>query len=129
MRRRLVQGVVATAALSAVVTAALLAVLGPQQVALARAARPARLPGTASTQQLSHLNGWQGADGESQPSVLCDATGIENCEPVKSFDVKKLYKDSPEVSGSGAEHAPSLRCRASTVPQVAVPSLRRGGDC
>ena len=34
-----------------------------------------------------------------RPSVLCDATAIEGCEPVKQFDVKKLYKDSPEVSG------------------------------
>ena len=40
-----------------------------------------------------------------RPSVLCDATAIEGCEPVKQFDVKKLYKDSPEVSGRLRVHA------------------------
>ena len=33
----------------------------------------------------------------AHPTVLCEATNIEDCEPVKKFDVKKLYKDSPEV--------------------------------
>jgi len=38
-----------------------------------------------------------GYEGMPQPTVLCDATGIENCEPVKKFDVKQLYKDPPEI--------------------------------
>ena len=50
---------------------------------------------------LSFASGGQGQavgyEGMPQPTVLCDATGIENCEPVKKFDVKQLYKDPPEV--------------------------------
>jgi len=38
----------------------------------------------------------QAAEG-LQPVALCDATSITNCEPVKDFDVKKLYKDNREV--------------------------------
>ena len=33
----------------------------------------------------------------AHPTVLCEAKNIEDCEPVKKFDVNKLYKDSPEV--------------------------------
>jgi len=32
-----------------------------------------------------------------QPVELCDATSITDCEPVKDFDVKKLYKDNREI--------------------------------
>jgi len=37
--------------------------------------------------------------------VLCDATSIEDCTPVQKFDVKKLYKDPPEVlTGTDVHH-------------------------
>jgi len=34
---------------------------------------------------------------QPQAIVLCDATGIENCEPVKHFDAQKMYKDPPKT--------------------------------
>ena len=38
-----------------------------------------------------------GKAGPPQPTELCDATGIEGCQPVKHFDAKSMYKDDAEI--------------------------------
>ena len=38
-----------------------------------------------------------GKAGLPQPTELCDATGIEGCQPVKHFDAKSLYKDDAAI--------------------------------
>ena len=38
-----------------------------------------------------------GKAGLPQPTELCDATGIEGCQPVKHFDAKSLYKDEAAI--------------------------------